>query len=782
MVLALTQKKVQVNGSLVGARNRISFVPSLTFPRVRCHGPSLAVLGGAFVVVSFMGASNAEARPPLSLKEIIEAKHVVPQRGATVVYNKARSYAFVVTRKGVLANNTTVYQLDVFSLERGGNAPPPVRVAGHVSITRKNEPGIHSATWDKDGKTVLFVASDEKDIRQVYSISAVAERATQLTRAAGDVEKFDCAGRLCVYLSRVPLADASHPDVPNFVGDHQQWWELAIPGAHPFDLAYAFYAQKRGMPEPPRQLTMPQRSVWLDAVTISVSPDASRAIFSKPVEAVPAHWRGYVAPRVWGVETKTQLTYWYLQFQLVDLVSNNTGPLLDAPTSWAIRHTSPPVISWTDDSSSAFVSDAMLPLKGKEDKTAGPWVIRYDVASRKVDPVLPQIASNEVYRRIHAISAISPAHVQVSFQPIDGMVRYESLSEDKLGQWRTLHRPPSGKSSRFENEFRVREGSSDPPALVNRSAGREHLVEDLNPSLRNKAHPIRQEITWKDAAGRIWRGLLIYPNSYRRGKRYPLVIELKDYDPAAYQPSGPYTTGFPTEALSFEGFFILRMNTIERYDMRTSSEAVARMQGVEAIVDRLSLEEKADLNRIGLVGFSRTCYYVLYTLTHSKIDFSAAVLADGMLGTFASYGLVPRDTQADLVAVTGGPPLGNGMQQWITYAPDLNVDKIRTPILFQFSRATGLISGWNFYGRLRGLDKPVEALFIPDGSHELVRPLDRFKSSSSSYNWMLFWLSGIEQSHGANWRDEWRNYSTSNEALLLANRRPIRLPQSKPSR
>jgi dipeptidyl aminopeptidase/acylaminoacyl peptidase len=50
----------------------------------------------------------------------------------------------------------------------------------------------------------------------------------------------------------------------------------------------------------------------------------------------------------------------------------------------------------------------------------------------------------------------------------------------------------------------------------------------------------------------------------------------------------------------------------------------------ESAIEYLDRRGLIDRDRVGIIGFSRTCWHVTYTLTHSKHHFAAAAIADGV--------------------------------------------------------------------------------------------------------------------------------------------------------
>ena len=54
------------------------------------------------------------------------------------------------------------------------------------------------------------------------------------------------------------------------------------------------------------------------------------------------------------------------------------------------------------------------------------------------------------------------------------------------------------------------------------------------------------------------------------------------------------------------------------------------MRGYEAAIERLAAEGMIDPHKVGILGFSRTCYHVESALIQSPERFAAAILVDGV--------------------------------------------------------------------------------------------------------------------------------------------------------
>ena len=99
---------------------------------------------------------------------------------------------------------------------------------------------------------------------------------------------------------------------------------------------------------------------------------------------------------------------------------------------------------------------------------------------------------------------------------------------------------------------------------------------------------------------------------------------------------GPWTTAFSAQALAGRGFFVLQIReltdaqALDLHVWNTLNEATVAMSVYESAIDHLDHRGLIDRNRVGITGFSRSLWYVTYTLTHSRHRFAAAALADGV--------------------------------------------------------------------------------------------------------------------------------------------------------
>src|ERR1700679_2637233 len=98
----------------------------------------------------------------------------------------------------------------------------------------------------------------------------------------------------------------------------------------------------------------------------------------------------------------------------------------------------------------------------------------------------------------------------------------------------------------------------------------------------------------------------------------------------------------------------------------TLEEARIHVNRYEAAIDQLTEGGWIDPKRVGIIGFSRTCWYVEESLLDSPDRFAAAVIADGVDQSYLQYMLNrPEMPALEAERYNGGYPIGKGLETWI---------------------------------------------------------------------------------------------------------------------
>jgi hypothetical protein len=239
-----------------------------------------------------------------------------------------------------------------------------------------------------------------------------------------------------------------------------------------------------------------------------------------------------------------------------------------------------------------------------------------------------------------------------------------------------------------------------------------------------------------------------------------------------------WSSAFAARPLAARGFVVLQADEFKNrqdhdrvYDDRklgaTPGESFRNfnMLSFEGAIDYLDRRGLIDLNRVGIVGFSRTACFVGYTLTHSKRRFAAAILVDGISCGYFEEMALPGEAW-DIDSINGGAsPFGSGLKVWMKNSPGFNLDKVEPPVRLVALGSGSVLSGWEWYAGLTMQRKPVDFVLVPGANHIGVKPSEREWSQQGIVDWFSFWLEGKEDLQPAKrnqyirWRELRKEYS-----------------------
>ncbi len=298
------------------------------------------------------------------------------------------------------------------------------------------------------------------------------------------------------------------------------------------------------------------------------------------------------------------------------------------------------------------------------------------------------------------------------------------------------------------------------------------LLLDLNPQFKDLMFGRVENITFRASDGHTVKAGLYRPPDFATGKKYPLVIQTHAWNPERFWIDGPYSTAFAAQPLAGRGFLVLQLEE-DLSRISGPGEYEQEMAAYQGAIDYLDGLQLIDLNRLGILGFSRTGLTVKYTLTHSRFHFAAATVADGSDGGYFAYLAMLNSiggSSLDFERVNGAPPFGTGLAQWFNNSPGFNLEKVTTPLRLEADHPGSLFFAWEWFVGLHRLDKPVDLIYMPEADHVLVKPYERLVSQQGNVDWFRFWLKGEEDpdpakaEQYARWR-ELRKLQEKNEKI-----------------
>jgi len=664
-----------------------------------------------------------------------------------------------------------------------------------------NAPMITDIRWTPDSKGLFFLGQDSHAEKRLFEVEIEHRKVKALTPEGYGVRQFDFVGNRIAYsanrtsgaVPRVPWdrADAVNADAGAVTGVGLEDI-LSFPeeghgmGSARFlpDLWVGSGGQFHKLTAPGGNEPVADVEHLVDV--LSLSPDGRWVVRLLPVASAKSSWSAYDPMpgfESWRINPRdaslTSPTYWFRlrEYQLVDTRTGATRTLIDGPNADSLAEEDLTTAIWSQDGSRVLLGNVALPLDGvnSEEQTRR----RHTCALASVD--IPSLKAQCIAFTRDA-SAVIPADnpkplrlKDARFGADNGEVflhfawhgrwgqteryRYED------GQWKLVEVQPgdpyTGKPIGSEGrhgrpdakiDLVIKQDLNTPATLwaIDGYSGQEKLLWNPNPQLENvklgKAAPYH----WQDKNGYAWTGILITPPDYQEGKSYPLVIQTHGYLDFAFISDGLYPTAMAARPLSSSGIVVLQA-TGRADHFSTQQEPYDELAGWQAAIAKLSADGLVDPNRVGVVGFSRTCWHVEQALISDPTLFKAATIADGMDTSYLTYRLFSEGRPSlakEYEKILGAQPIGDGLSTWLDRAPGFHLGKVITPLQIQAIGPSSVLAEWEIYASLRQQHKPVDMIYIPEGQHVLQKPLDRLASQQIAVEWFRFWLQGFEDTAG----------------------------------
>lgn len=660
------------------------------------------------------------------------------------VFSPDKKHFVIVVERGILETNEREFSLLLYQSEEIFRSPEP-----KVLVTLRshsNRDAVRNVRW-MDSDRIVFLG-EARSTSQVYSLRITDRRMEQLTDHATPVIDFDFdpKSQIIAYAAERNrlTSEAAHErcargyaitnealdDIPRSLEDCKQPSLL---------LGAEVYVKK------PRRQPFPiVFGDYFEAFKhISMSPNGKYVLFDVLLRHVPAGWKEYQDPLIHAeaVASRNRGPFsWLSQFLVADTGTGEVRPIVDGTIDLTLG-----AAAWSPDGSSVVVSGAFLPLDvsdpaEQEARKAHSFIVEVNLSTR----AFSKISDKQL------IAERWDAETQeLSLRPPVGAADGSFAIYRKIGQaWREETAALAGTPDALPEVTVEQDLNSAPRIFVRDAEHREkQLLLDLNPQFRELQFSKVERVTWRAKDGHEVEGGLYYPLHYKRGTRYPVVLQTHGFSEHEFWINGPWNSAFAAQPLAARDILVLQVGyaTEKGSDAkvwRTPEEAPRQMSAYEGAIDYLDGRALIDRNRVGIIGFSRTVYSVEYTLTHSSYHFAAATVADGFDGGYLQY-LVNPYSKRDWMTVNGGEPFGTTLDLWRERSPSFTVDRLRTPVRLEgYGGISAVIGNWEWYAKLAMLDRPADLVYIPDGTHLLVKPWERMTSQEGNVDWFSFWLKG----------------------------------------
>jgi dipeptidyl aminopeptidase/acylaminoacyl peptidase len=738
-------------------------------------------------LLSLPGLQIATAqRRPVEIEDCVETRRFIvdSDSGSMAISPDGSRVAFIVKAPSI-RDNSNEYTLFVNQVT---NSRGP---RGGRILARFDK--ISELSWLGDNKTLVFLGL-EKGRKSVYRVGVTSQR-PEVVFTGGDIDALtsDSEGRTLAISVRIPVAQTSEDATRRKYGFPIEFGQTVdLTGGSADSTRFKIYVLRsesgHWRKESVRKHAAGSQGedIFDQAGRLSISPDGNYLTFHYALSDVPREWGNNLVVKFLR-ERGTRpavLGLYKLDSRRLELALDSPKAGL-APTHWSADSRSFTVVAQSPIGSIWEKQDTDQGFRSASQMNSFTHLFAVETAGKRVTEVIAKPSVWYENGTARWERGKGPMLVRLDLHTFAWM-------KEEQGKWEEIGRFLCNEDTTLRSSWAsdgkvvigVHEGPSTAPALFvyNVAAQRARTLIDLNGPIRAITLGGASEIEWKDKYSRVRSGFLIKPPNYEPGKRYPLVIMSKGWSTGHFFCDTEFQTAFAPQPLAAAGFVVLLANqppSIE--DVRQISdlngypghidEAYNWMTSIESAIDFLDGQGLINRDNIGLAGFSRTSWYVDFMLTHSHLKVAAASSADSGIYNYGSYWLW-NTFQGNLEqgeVQMGGPPYGATFENWRRYSPAFNADRVRTPLLMEYTNETeyGPLNAYEFFTALRRQGKPVELFYYPSGEHELDTPAERLASLRRNVDWFRFWMQGVEGSAPAYDRDQYKRWRELRALVLL---------------
>jgi hypothetical protein len=710
-----------------------------------------------------------------------------------VTFSPDGLYFVVHTERGVIETNRPESTLRVYSTEEVRQyllhpemqtQPSPVWVISRS--TYKDGPIITYVRWLADSSEFSFLAKSVSGSEQLLLANLKSKTVAALTPEDQSVLAFDIRGedRFIYCILSPTIRDATNQEsrtagvvgtgrslgslmftADTAYGKVSSWFDLgelwAVVDGHRFRVNYE--TSRRPLP-----LHFSGEAMSAAGGSLALSPDGKSAIAIMAVSDIPTDWQELYPPpdpsSAIQIRTSGPQDLWAFdgflyasEYVLIDLKTGGVTPLTNAPTGYSTSNWGGlETAAWSHDGRSILLSNSFLPLgiEGSQIHPSPPCVTVIDVASHHLS-CLEHIEGGtykdgpQKFITGAAFSTDGGNEITVSYLLHDGTSGASHYSKAKDGSW-SASETSHPLDQAHPVDVMIKENLNDPPLLIaiDSLSKRSSVLLDPNPQFKDIDLGEATVLVWTDKLRRVWKGGLFKPPGYIKGQRYPLVVQTHGFDEHQFRPSGTWPTGGAARALAAAGMLVLQAPDCPIFE--TPEEGPCNVEVYESGVEKLVSDGLVDPKRVGITGFSRTCFDVLETLTTGRTHFAAASITDGLnMGYIEYLHYVDYGNNFNLHTIEAAlgvrPPFGKDLKEWMSRAPTFNMNKVFTPMqVVATSNHESLLEMWEPYAALRLLHRPVDLIVLGQGTHPLTNPAQLMLSQGGVVDWFRFWLQGYE--------------------------------------
>ena len=283
----------------------------------------------------------------------------------------------------------------------------------------------------------------------------------------------------------------------------------------------------------------------------------------------------------------------------------------------------------------------------------------------------------------------------------------------------------------------------------------EQEVVKLNENLVKKPLSHSEVMTWKGYKDEEVTGILYYPEDYKEGQKYPLMLSIHGGPAGAdLDLIDEGWSSYPS-ILVQKGMFVLKPNYhgssnhgLPFLETIKGNYYEPELEDITKAIAKLKEEGKIDMDKLGVMGWSNGAILTTMLTLHYPDMFKVAAPGAGDVNWTSDYGTCEFGVSFDQ-SYFGGSPWDdmNGKtynENYILKSPLFEIEKIKTPtIIFHGSedRAVPRDQGWEYYRGLQQVGKtPVRFLWFPGQPHGLGKITHQLRKMKEEIAWIDVYL------------------------------------------
>jgi dipeptidyl aminopeptidase/acylaminoacyl peptidase len=286
----------------------------------------------------------------------------------------------------------------------------------------------------------------------------------------------------------------------------------------------------------------------------------------------------------------------------------------------------------------------------------------------------------------------------------------------------------------------IRASWSQPPEVWTGPLGKWEKLTSVNVERKPLWGEVNN-ISWQNEGSTV-QGWLMYPKSFDKSRRYPMIVSVHGGPASARKASWPDENDV-VGALSEQGYFVLLPNPRGSYGQgeafthaNVKDFGGGDLRDIMAGVDHVLKTTNVDPRRIGITGWSYGGYITMWTVTQTP-RFRAAVAGAGIANWKSYYGENAID---QWMIPYFGASVYDDPAVYAKSSPIEFIKNVKTPTLILVGERDSECpapQSFEFWHALKTLGVPTELVVYEDEGHAIQKPehrLDRLKRTVDWFN------------------------------------------------